>query len=235
MFSFISSPPAASLLPLARAQTPPPQVSLATGIHGPTARLSGLFQHLQKENKHTRWSNLSSHHGKKYTAHCVFFCVFCGWVCPSLRQHSSRMTLSHLAGWWRPDPSSSQSAGGKAPAARSPPRTGRTAPPGGPPRPVHSSSSRTEPTARCMKKQQQHLSSHLQTLSGDEVRWFDSSRQSPSFSFGRMKLFKFMTTARTCRSKTRLAGDLYDAWRSKEHHHPCPQGGARINTTLKLI
>lgn len=66
----------------------------------------------------------------------------------SLPDHQS---VSHLAEWWRPDPSSSQSAGGKQLGARSRARTGRTAPPAGQQTPVHSCSSHTAPTGNCTK------------------------------------------------------------------------------------
>lgn len=46
-------------------------------------------------------------------------------------------TVSHLAEWWRPDPSSFLSAGGKGPAACSLAQTWRTAPPAGQLMPVH--------------------------------------------------------------------------------------------------
>ena len=48
-----SPPPSVSRLPVAHGQTQPPKVSLATGIHGPAARLSGPFQRLPTGNKNT--------------------------------------------------------------------------------------------------------------------------------------------------------------------------------------
>lgn len=56
--------------------------------------------------------------------------------------------LSHLAEWWKPDPSSSQSAPGKAPGACPSSQIWRTAPPAGPLTPVGSGSSHTGPTQR---------------------------------------------------------------------------------------
>lgn len=90
-------------------------------------------------------------------------------------------TVSHLAEWWRPDPSSFQSAGGKGQAGRSPAWTWRTAPPAGPLTPVHSGSLHTAPAVRHRKqKGQVHTFSSL-SWNNNQVQVMGDKMYSPKY------------------------------------------------------
>lgn len=54
VFVFIDSLLPVSSLPVVRGRTPAPKVSLATGIHGPSAMHAGPSQCLPEENKQKR-------------------------------------------------------------------------------------------------------------------------------------------------------------------------------------
>lgn len=94
--------------------------------------------------------------------------------------------LSHLAEWWKLDPSSSQSAPGKAPGACPSSQIWRTAPPAGPLKPVGSGSSHTGPTQRergSTVKLVMFCSAHLLTVALCRVESIsDDTRMWPSVS-----------------------------------------------------
>lgn len=94
--------------------------------------------------------------------------------------------LSHLAEWWKPDPSSSQSTPGKAPGACPSSQIWRTAPPAGPLTPVSSGSSHTGPTQRergSTVKLVMFCSAHLLTVALCRVESIsDDTRMWPSVS-----------------------------------------------------
>lgn len=122
LFSLVALSSPICLPPPARGQTLQPRACRALGTRGAIARPSVPFQHLPEEN---------------VLKQC---CTLCSLI------SSTQKHLAYLAEWWTPGPSSDPSGGGTALVGRRHAQTGRTVPPAGPLRHVHSGSSDTAPT-----------------------------------------------------------------------------------------